>query len=121
MPTLGALGAEELASGQVPDGAAYVFFCQKGNDLYDSELWSMSTTMPIDTTFTLPSSGRAGNMFSPRTCEVLDWNSMHWQIDPEVPTDMAQIRLHTVSPDGIELPGYVQYPANTTDSLLRCV
>lgn len=116
--SLGNLGATQLASQSIPDSCAYVFFCQKGNDLYDAELWSLSNTEPIDTTFFLPSSGRAGTMVGPRTCEALEWNSLHWEIDPETPTDSSEITVNLVSPDGLsELPGFTQVPAATTDSL----
>ncbi|MBK9759579.1 MAG: hypothetical protein IPO90_06335 [Flavobacteriales bacterium] len=118
---LGDLGATNLANGTVPDTCGYIFFCQKGNNTYTQEVWSQGTTAPDDVisiTALLPSSGRAGSMSAPRTGDALEWNSLHWEIDPNLPTDSATINVNTVSVDDVEQFAHAVVPAATTDSLL---
>ncbi|MBL7984468.1 MAG: hypothetical protein JNM91_05685, partial [Flavobacteriales bacterium] len=112
------LGAANLADGTVPDSSAYIFFCQKGNNTFTQEHWSTRTDSTISMSAFVPVSGRAGRMSAPVTGEVLTWNSLHWEIDPTVPTDSATILVNTLNVDAVEQLAHTEIPAATVDSLL---
>ena len=114
-----ALGADSLSTGLVPDSVPFIFFTQIGNPGIGHEVWGSSITSLIDFAAFVPVNGNSGSMEAPRSAEMLLWNSLHWEIDPTLPTDSARISIKTVNiSQTSEQLAYTIDPGATTDSLL---
>ena len=119
MTAFAAMGADTLNSGLVPDHAPYIFFTRKGDPAFGQEVWSDDPNAIINIAVFLDANGNSGTMATPRSAEMLDWNSLHWRIVPEQePSDSARIVIRAVdNTQQYEGPFYTVDPAATTDSL----
>ncbi len=114
---LTALGATNYASGAVPDSVPYIFFCRKGMPGYTQEVWGDTINSLIDFVKFLDVTGNTGSMVGPQSAEALTWNSLHWEMKPNVPTDSARLVIKTVNADGVEAEAYNMAPTANIDSL----
>ena len=113
-----ALGADSLGNGLVPDSVPYIFFTQVGNPAVGEEVWGENINDIIDFTALLEVTGNSGSMQAPRSAEMLEWNSLHWEIDPILPTDSAWIAVRAVNQlQNSETLAHIVDPGATTDSL----
>lgn len=113
--TLATLGAEQYAAGTVPDGVPYIFFCQKGNPALRFEIFG-GPTEQIDTSLYLPVTGDIGFMNAPPAGPFLQWDALHWSIEPNVPSDSARITINAVDDFG-QTTSLLELSASSTDSL----
>ncbi len=111
------LGADNLFNGTVHDTVPYIFFCQKGNSNWTQEHWGERLDTTINMSVFLPVTGNHGFITPPPSCEALSWNSLHWQIAPNIPTDSAAITISTIDDNNVEHVAYTMQPSATTDSL----
>ncbi len=111
-----AMGATEYPS--IPDSVPYIFFCRKGYPGTAQEVAGTSSSSLINFATYVNIVGNSGSMQAPRSAEMLSWNSLHWEIDPTLPTDSAWIQVETVNQqETIESLAHVIDPGATTDSL----
>ncbi len=110
------MGATQYPS--LPDSVPYIFFCRKGFPGTAQEVAGTTSSSLIDFATFVDIVGNSGSMRAPRSAEMLLWNSLHWEIDPTLPTDSAWIQLRTVNQEeNAEALTYEVDPGATTDSL----
>ncbi len=110
------LGASDYGSGAVPDSVPYIFFCQKGNNTYNQEIYGTTLTSDISLSAYLPVTGNDGNIDAPATGPFLNWLALHWRMDPNVPSDSATVTLSTVDDFGNRTP-LLTRPSASVDSI----
>ncbi len=102
----------------MPDSVPYIFFCRKGFPGTAQEVVGTTSSSFIEFSTFVDVTGNSGTMQAPRSAEMLLWNSLHWEIDPTLPTDSARISVRTVNAaQNAEQLAHVIDPGATTDSL----
>ncbi len=64
----------------------------------------------------LPVTGNDGNIDAPATGPFLNWQALHWRMDPNVPSDSATVTLSTVDDFGNRTP-LLTRPSASVDSI----
>jgi hypothetical protein len=123
--SLEATGIDDLLIGMgatlyqtMPDSVPYIFFCRKGFPGTAQEVAGETSTSLISFATSVDIVGNTGSMQAPRSAEMLQWNSLHWEIDPTAPTDSATISIRPVNQqENAEVLTHIVDPGATTDSL----